>query len=428
MKVSVPTTHQMAVVGSHVVVYAGGAISALAFFGALDHSQVIEATNDIKRISSDSADIIGAVSSLAAIAMAAYSTLKSGPLASFFRAANTIAQSPVLTAQVQQASILQKAPVVTITDKMPEVVGIPTANTPAGDELALSVPSATVKVGTMSVIKVLVAALALASLVGIGSSQAEPVRHTTSAPALEVARTEPAAPAFPTLQSYLPKPHLLKLLNPLGLPDPMCITDHPSQSCPTDAAAVAGGGMTMTGQPNQDFANFIKRGGIVFIRDMMRADQFFSYPCGSTATAGCVKTDVLSSSCIEAIIPVAKLIVNGPPSLADSSAPAAAPSTTPSTPTTPVAVPADTAPLMLNGLPAVKGANGVLMSTDSPAITSADDGVVTAGAKLDMVFIALTGPALKQGCGGWVQDKVQQGTNFAASLMTFVTTLGLTGL
>jgi hypothetical protein len=50
---------------------------------------------------------------------------------------------------------------------------------------------------------------------------------------------------------------------------------------------------------------------------------------------------------------------------------------------------------------------------------------VTAAAKLDVVLIALQGPALQLGCGGWVQAKIQQGTSLAAGVMTFVTTLGI---
>ena len=76
----------------------------------------------------------------------------------------------------------------------------------------------------------------------------------------------------------------------------------------------------MSGNANQDLADFFKRGGITFIRDMLRADQFLSYPCAqnsqNTQPVSCTKTDALSSSCIEAIVPIAKLIVNGPPAIA----------------------------------------------------------------------------------------------------------------
>lgn len=146
INVSMPTKHQMAVLGSHAVVAAGGAIGALAFFGGLDHAQVQEATQDVNRIASDVADLIGAVGSLAALAMAAYSTIKSGPLGSFLRASQAIAASPKLMDQVRAAPLDQKASVVAITDNLPEVAGVATVNTRGGQALATAVTSSTVQV------------------------------------------------------------------------------------------------------------------------------------------------------------------------------------------------------------------------------------------------------------------------------------------
>jgi hypothetical protein len=207
------------------------------------------------------------------------------------------------------------------------------------------------------------------------------------------------------LSSYLEgKPHLLRIPNPLGLPDPMCITDHPGGNCPVGAEQ--GGGVAMSGNPQQDLADFFKRGGVTLVRDFQRADQFLSYPCGANAPAGCTKTDALSSACIEAIIPLAKLVVNGP-----QASPAG---------------PSNVGASDSNNMVMVKGVDGKSdITTDNPAVTAADDGVVTAAAKLDVVLIALRGPALQLGCGGWVQAKIQQGTSLAAGVMTFVTTLGI---
>src|SRR6202012_1096051 len=217
------------------------------------------------------------------------------------------------------------------------------------------------------------------------------------------AATSTAGPKI--LSSYLEgKPHLLRISNPLGLPDPMCITDHPGTNCP--AGTEQGGGVAMSGNAHQDLADFFKRGGVTLVRDFVRADQFLSYPCGASAPSGCTKTDALSSACLEAIVPLAKLVVNGPQANTASSAGSTAPDA--------------------GSLATVKGADGKTdLTTDSPAITAADDGVVTAAAKLDVVLIALQGPALQLGCGGWVQAKVQQGTSLAAGVMTFVTTLGI---
>jgi hypothetical protein len=286
----------------------------------------------------------------------------------------------------------------------------------------------------------LIAALILGASMWPGDVSAQvrtrPTERTIPAAAPAPATSavaEASGGALPTLTAWAPKPHLLKLLNPLGWPDPMCITDHPSSTCPTGTTTVDGkivGGVQMTGNPQTDFTNFVQRGGITFVRDMKRADQFLLYPCTSTSAPGCVKTDVLSSSCLEAIIPIAMLIVNGPPSNATTtdSSTTTAPITAPVSSATPVAGTAPaTAPLTLDGLPAVAAANGTTMSTDKPTITSADDGVVTAAAKLDVVYLAVQGPALKQGCGGWVQNQVTQFGSFAAGLMTFVTGLGLSG-
>jgi hypothetical protein len=209
------------------------------------------------------------------------------------------------------------------------------------------------------------------------------------------------------LSSYLEgKPHLLRIPNPLGLPDPMCITDHPGGNCP--AGTEQGGGVAMSGNAQQDLADFFKRGGVTLVRDFERADQFLSYPCAAGAPVGCTKTDALSSACVEAIIPLAKLVVNGPQAnIASLSSPVAPDG---------------------GNLATVKEADGNSgLTTDSPAITAADDGVVTAAAKLDVVLIALQGPALQLGCGGWVQAKFQQGSSLAAGVMAFVTTLGVAG-
>jgi hypothetical protein len=199
MKITMPTGHQLAVAGSHVVGIAGSSIATLAFTGALNPQQAADATHAIQHISSDIVDLIGSVGTLIAIGATVWTTLRSGPLASLFRAAATISQSPALTAEVNQASILQKAPVVAITDKMPEVAGVGTTATPAGAEMALSVPSQTVqqvtgKSALGSVAKALVIGLALASLMVTGSAHAAPQAKPAGPPAVSAgAADEPTS-------------------------------------------------------------------------------------------------------------------------------------------------------------------------------------------------------------------------------------------
>lgn len=146
INVTMPTKHQLAVLASHGVAIAGGALSALFFAGVLTQAQVTDATSDVNRIVADLKDLYGAVAGLATIAMVAYSTVKSGPFASFFRAATEINSDPKLLAQAQLASFDQKVAVVSITDKLPEVAGVATVNTRGGQALATAVPSSSVQV------------------------------------------------------------------------------------------------------------------------------------------------------------------------------------------------------------------------------------------------------------------------------------------
>jgi hypothetical protein len=140
------TKHQLAVAGTHVVVGASGFIGAMAYFGVLSPDQIVSATDDVKRIAADLEDLYTATAGLVGISITAYAAVKSGPLASLFRAAATIAADPSKMAKMEAASISDKANVVAITDKLPEVAGINTVPTTEGKALAMSVPSPTVAV------------------------------------------------------------------------------------------------------------------------------------------------------------------------------------------------------------------------------------------------------------------------------------------
>lgn len=265
-------------------------------------------------------------------------------------------------------------------------------------------------------------------LAGPALAQGTTTRKATPSPA-------PAAPVqqgsgeVQTLNTYTENKgqFVLRLFNPLGLPDPLCITDHPSGACGTKPGTSSTGGLKMTGNPSNDLADFFSRGGIVFIRDMMRADQYLSYPCkpdasntdAATGNAGCNKTDLLGSSCLEAIIPVAKMVVNGPPVIATTTS-AAATSTAATSPAQPAASTAgDSAP--------TPATTPMRTSTDTPPPDKFDEGVITDLAKKAIILNALQGTQLEQGCGGFIQQKIKSVISLGAGIMTFVTTLGLGG-
>jgi len=142
---NLPTQHQLVVLGTHVAGIAAGAVSALAFAGVLSQAQVGDATSDIKRIWADLQDLYGAAAGLVGLGLAAYGTVKSGPFASLFRAATEIASDPAKMAQLKTSTLNEQAPLVAVTDKLPDVANVGTMPTKEGVALATAVPSLTVQ-------------------------------------------------------------------------------------------------------------------------------------------------------------------------------------------------------------------------------------------------------------------------------------------
>ena len=216
----------------------------------------------------------------------------------------------------------------------------------------------------------------------------------------------------------------------------MCITDHPAATCADKTGAVQGGGLNMTGNEGTDLTTLIKNGGITLVRDMKRADQFLSYPCagvqpwlgGTTASLGCVKTDLLASNCVEGLIPLAELIINGPtpvvaasPSAGATASPATSPAGTPPTP----AGGAGNATATPSGGDPPPAKDPV--TTSSPAIgtESSDDGLVTTLAKNDIIAIRLQSQDVQAACGGFVQAKMANIASTGAGIIMFLGTLGV---
>jgi len=142
---NMPTQHQIAVAGTHAIALGAGAVSALAFAGMLSSGAASDATSDINRIAADLKDLYGAVAGLVGIGAGVYATIKSSPFVSLFRASADIASDPAKMAQLKNTPIAQQAPLVAVTDKLPDVAGVGTTHTMSGQALANAVPSPTVQ-------------------------------------------------------------------------------------------------------------------------------------------------------------------------------------------------------------------------------------------------------------------------------------------
>jgi hypothetical protein len=142
---NLPTTHQLAVVGTHAASITAGAIAALGFAHVISPSDVADAGQAVSQIGDGLGKVMAGLGTLFGIGSGVYAFITSGPLASLFRATKAIAASPDLTKQVAEAQIEQKASLVLVTDKLPEVAGVGTTRTEAGKALADAVPSITVQ-------------------------------------------------------------------------------------------------------------------------------------------------------------------------------------------------------------------------------------------------------------------------------------------
>lgn len=149
---NLPTQHQLVVAGSAVGVFASGSITMFGFIQLLNPAQVSDATQAVSMIGDGLAKIMTGAGTLAGLAIMVYNTIASGPFANLFRASKTIAADPAMIAQLQSTPLAQQAPLVAVTDKLPDVAGVGTTQTEAGKALAAAVSSTTVQpVATKSI-------------------------------------------------------------------------------------------------------------------------------------------------------------------------------------------------------------------------------------------------------------------------------------
>lgn len=142
---NLPTQHQIVVAGAHIATSAATVVATLGVVHVLNPAGVGDATQAISQISDGFAKIMTGVGTLVALGSGIYATIKSSPFASLFRASADIAADPAKLAQLQSTPIAQQAPLVAVTDRLPDVAGVGTARTPAGQALAQAVPSSTVQ-------------------------------------------------------------------------------------------------------------------------------------------------------------------------------------------------------------------------------------------------------------------------------------------
>ena len=255
---------------------------------------------------------------------------------------------------------------------------------------------------------IIAAALVVAAATpALAQNQARTVRPAAAGDVTTAAVT--ASPGkLPILSAFEGgRPHILRIPNPLGLPDFLCITDHPSDNCPKTSVD-QGGGTQLTGDPFGDLATLFTQGGVKYIRDLRRSNYYASYPCDpAKPDPKCRKADPINSACLEAVAPLAELVIVGPPAAGDGTVAA---SGLPSDPST----------------SAVRdGSPNNSASTSKPIrdqiagpYTVDDEGLVAKITKARLIRLAFQGPELNQGCTPLVQDTIKQVFSPTSLLLT----------
>lgn len=143
----------------------------------------------------------------------------------------------------------------------------------------------------------------------------------------------------------------------------------------TSASAAASGAPAVTGNPVTDLYNLIQKLGQKFLDDLTAAQAYASAKDSNGNVA-----DPLACPCLAALIPLAQLIINGPPVAQGQTAPSAS-----------------------------------------------QQGVVTELEKLRIINNAINSQSLKTACAPLVQDEIQNIQNFAQGLLTLLQGATLTG-
>jgi hypothetical protein len=142
---NLPTQHQIVVAGTQVATAAASVIATLGVVHLLTPADVTNSTAAIGQITDGIGKIMTGAGTLIAIGSGVYATIMASPFASIFRASKAIASDPAKLAQLQATPTDQQAALVTVTDRLPDVAGVGTVRTAAGQALANAVPSPTVQ-------------------------------------------------------------------------------------------------------------------------------------------------------------------------------------------------------------------------------------------------------------------------------------------
>jgi hypothetical protein len=145
VNITLPTRDQVYASGRHVVSFSMGIVAGLAAVHAINGPTASGAGDAISQISSGMASVIAGVTTLVTIISGLYAAFSASPLSQLFKGSAAVASDPAKMQQLEAATFDQKASLVKVTDKLPEVAAIGTTATAAGRAIETAVQSNTVQ-------------------------------------------------------------------------------------------------------------------------------------------------------------------------------------------------------------------------------------------------------------------------------------------
>lgn len=147
-----PTKDQVFAFARHIGTSAATVIGTLAAMKVISGGDAQQMQGAIDSISHGTAEVVAGLSTLAVAATGLIAALSASPLVQLFKGAKAVMADPEKVADLQTASISDKSCVAAAVDKMPEVAGVALMPTPAGQKLAMAVPSESVQIAANSAV------------------------------------------------------------------------------------------------------------------------------------------------------------------------------------------------------------------------------------------------------------------------------------
>lgn len=148
---TLPTSDQINAALRHVATAVASIVGTLAAVKIISGGDAASLQASLDHITHGAAEILAGVTTLVTVASGAWAAISASPLGQLLRGSKAVAADPAKMEQLKTMSVEQQAPLVKVTDKLPEVAGVGTTSTAAGQALAAAVPSNSVQpVGTSS--------------------------------------------------------------------------------------------------------------------------------------------------------------------------------------------------------------------------------------------------------------------------------------